>query len=256
VSAYDLATGELKYSSPALPVAGPAQQQGLFCGLDGKVYACRPSSPTVSNSLYALRDTGTALEIAWQYPSGYGVFGSFGVGRNGLIYVRDRDGRIIQLNPDDGSLAGQTVAPLPGAGSTDFSPRVAVDRAGHVFASNGSSAAGAIAAYDAHLSFLWSESIGTQSITGPALGPNGELVVQTRTQGMIVYRSAFFKLGDANCDRVTDFDDIDPFVLALSDPFEWQLEYPGCALQNADINGDGAIDFSDIDPFVALLTGG
>jgi hypothetical protein len=60
--------------------------------------------------------------------------------------------------------------------------------------------------------------------------------------------------GDLNCDGSVNFGDINPFVLALSDPAAWQAAYPGCPPENGDINLDGAVDFGDINPFVALLS--
>ena len=59
--------------------------------------------------------------------------------------------------------------------------------------------------------------------------------------------------GDANCDNVVDFDDINPFVLALTSPAGYAASYPDCAFLNCDVNGDGAVGFGDINPFVALL---
>ncbi len=59
--------------------------------------------------------------------------------------------------------------------------------------------------------------------------------------------------GDVNCDGVVDFDDIDPFVLALTGPAAYALEYPNCERMQADCDADGDVDFDDIDPFVALL---
>jgi hypothetical protein len=61
--------------------------------------------------------------------------------------------------------------------------------------------------------------------------------------------------GDVNCDGAIDFGDINPFVLALTDPSQYQQTYPDCDFMNADINEDGSLDFGDINPFVALLTG-
>jgi hypothetical protein len=63
-------------------------------------------------------------------------------------------------------------------------------------------------------------------------------------------------VGDLNCDRAKNFDDIDAFVLALSDPAGYQATYPNCQLSNADCNGDGLINFDDINSFVTLLSGG
>ncbi len=62
-------------------------------------------------------------------------------------------------------------------------------------------------------------------------------------------------VGDMNCDGVVNFDDVNPFVLALSDPGAYAVEYPDCDLLNGDCNGDGAVDFDDINAFVALLSG-
>jgi len=62
--------------------------------------------------------------------------------------------------------------------------------------------------------------------------------------------------GDVNCDGAIDFNDINPFVLALSDPGAYQAAYPDCDILSADCNGDGVVDFNDINAFVALLSGG
>lgn len=59
--------------------------------------------------------------------------------------------------------------------------------------------------------------------------------------------------GDLNCDGVTDFFDIDAFILALTDPAAHQAAFPGCDGRNADVNQDGALDFFDIDAFMQLL---
>ncbi len=62
--------------------------------------------------------------------------------------------------------------------------------------------------------------------------------------------------GDANCNGSVGFDDINPFVLALSYFSAWRTQVPNCPLGNVDINGDGAVNFGDINPFVALLSQG
>jgi hypothetical protein len=61
--------------------------------------------------------------------------------------------------------------------------------------------------------------------------------------------------GDTNCDGLVDFGDINPFVLALSNPALYAATYPGCPLENRDVNGDGTCNFGDINPFVAILAG-
>jgi len=61
-------------------------------------------------------------------------------------------------------------------------------------------------------------------------------------------------LGDLNCDGKMNNFDIDPFVLALTNPAGYAAKYPNCYRDRADVNCDGAVNNFDIDPFVALLT--
>jgi len=63
-------------------------------------------------------------------------------------------------------------------------------------------------------------------------------------------------LGDMNCDGAVNTFDIDPFVIALTDPDGYAELFPGCSILNGDINCDGALNTFDIDPFVLCLTGG
>ena len=60
--------------------------------------------------------------------------------------------------------------------------------------------------------------------------------------------------GDMNCDRVINFGDINPFVVALNGATDYQAAYPNCNWLSADCNGDGVVDFADINPFVELLS--
>lgn len=85
--------------------------------------------------------------------------------------------------------------------------------------------------------------------------PSGDGTAGGAAQSRFVLTHA----GDMNCDGVVSFDDINPFVLAISNWEEWKRTYPGCPGQNADIDGDGQYGglngFGDINPFVALLGG-
>ncbi len=72
---------------------------------------------------------------------------------------------------------------------------------------------------------------------------------------MGAYEFGSFRYGDLNCDARVDFGDINPFVLALTDPGAYALAYPACERDLADVNGDGAVNFGDINPFVAVLGG-
>lgn len=60
--------------------------------------------------------------------------------------------------------------------------------------------------------------------------------------------------GDMNCDGVVSVGDIGAFVLALTDPTGYAVQFPDCDINQGDINMDGFVTVSDIGPFVALLT--
>ncbi len=62
-----------------------------------------------------------------------------------------------------------------------------------------------------------------------------------------------YEPGDANCDGLVDFDDINPFVRALVGYEVYKLHHPDCHWLDGDCNGDGDVDFDDIRPFVAKL---
>ena len=89
--------------------------------------------------------------------------------------------------------------------------------------------------------------------------PNGLDYAGLAVTGLLPVFGANFRFmapqhpGDLNCDGALNFNDINPFVLALSDPAGYGQRYPDCNILNGDINGDGRVDFADINPFVALL---
>lgn len=70
----------------------------------------------------------------------------------------------------------------------------------------------------------------------------------------VVPNSCVTRRGDMDCDqRITNFD-IDPFVLALTDPADYEAQFPQCSIDNADLNGDGARNNFDIDEMIELLS--
>ena len=77
----------------------------------------------------------------------------------------------------------------------------------------------------------------------------------TSATTFVVESGPEFPPGDMNCDSVVDFGDINPFVLALSNPAAYSAAYPACDIANGDVNGDESVDFGDINPFVGLLSG-
>jgi hypothetical protein len=87
--------------------------------------------------------------------------------------------------------------------------------------------------------------------------PNGyELWMSCMSRGLAVLTVTTSLPGDLNCDGAVNTFDIDPFVLALTNPAAYAAAHPDCDFMLADINGDGLVNAFDIDPFVLLLTGG
>ncbi len=63
-------------------------------------------------------------------------------------------------------------------------------------------------------------------------------------------------IGDMNCDGQVSVGDINPFVLALTDPVAYANQFPDCELLNGDCSDDEQVTVGDINCFVALVTGG
>ena len=120
------------------------------------------------------------------------------------------------------------------------------------------------------VAFLYTPELGTvdlATVTSPPLNwwgmqpvsiNDADQIVVNADGGMSTARAAILApahLGDLNCDGRIDFGDINPFVMALSDPQAYAAAYPLCLIQGGDINGDGQTNFADINPFVALLAG-
>ncbi len=63
-------------------------------------------------------------------------------------------------------------------------------------------------------------------------------------------------ISDLDCDGSVSVDDINPFVLALTDPAGYDLMFPDCDRLSGDCNGDGVLSLADINCFVAHITGG
>jgi hypothetical protein len=70
------------------------------------------------------------------------------------------------------------------------------------------------------------------------------------------FGAALLQPGDLNCNGVVDFEDINPFVIAITSQASYQAAYPDCNWLNGDCNGDGYVDFDDINGFIVLLSGG
>jgi hypothetical protein len=79
---------------------------------------------------------------------------------------------------------------------------------------------------------------------------------QSDVSNCVYVHAGGWQKGDLNCDYEVDFGDINPFVLALSNPTMYAQTHPECDIMNGDINADGSVNFGDINPFVSCLTTG
>ena len=97
--------------------------------------------------------------------------------------------------------------------------------------------------------------IGDSVIDGPFdnehLGLLSNLVLAINTARYLLNEPA--GLGDMNCDGTVDYEDLDPFVLALNGQEAYESEYPDCVWLYADCNGDFEVNYDDIEGFVVIL---
>ena len=88
---------------------------------------------------------------------------------------------------------------------------------------------------------------------GDALFFGGEFVGAGGHPAMSLARWGLLP-ADMNCDGRVDSLDIDPFVLAITDPTAYGNTYPYCSIGLADLNRDGEVSELDITSFVERLT--
>jgi glucose/arabinose dehydrogenase len=91
------------------------------------------------------------------------------------------------------------------------------------------------------------------SITSFGEDARGELYVVDQGGEVFKIVAVGPQKGDLNNDGVVNFGDINAFVLALSDPTAYTLQYGYPPEQAGDLDCDGRMTFGDISPFVALL---
>ncbi len=96
-------------------------------------------------------------------------------------------------------------------------------------------------------------SLGSEAITylgGRLCVGGGEFTMH----GIPRYHLAVFDLlGDMNCDGELNGNDIDDFVVGVTDPAGYATAHPCCNISNGDFNDDGNFDAEDGDSFVINL---
>jgi len=177
ISAFDADTGDALYSSPAIG-GGFVQQVGPLVGPDGTVYAPRTQNNPVTDFFVAFDDTGSALVEKWRIPLGFVPFATFAIGPDGSVYMyqtpSDSELKMLRLDPANGSIVDESAIIR-----IDFPavPRIAADRDGVIFFTNGGFSRGRLYSFNADLTQRWSVAIANVNVGGPAIGENGVLIV-------------------------------------------------------------------------------
>jgi outer membrane protein assembly factor BamB len=187
--AIDLATGTWKDTIriPDTHPGGPMPQAAPMVGPDGTIYAHK-----VGDNVTAVRDFGDSLGILWiAEVSGdngmYSAFAHFAVGPDSTVYVGSQ-GCVVRLDQHTG--IGIDTSPVIQDLRYTFSLRLAIDRQGRVYASNGGVSPSGIFVFTPDLQLLWADTLSNINTSGPAIGPGGVMAVAAAGTALKVYRGS------------------------------------------------------------------
>ncbi|MFI4882241.1 MAG: PQQ-binding-like beta-propeller repeat protein, partial [Phycisphaerales bacterium JB064] len=171
VKRYDLVTGAFEVASEVMP--GFTIQTTPMIGPDGTIYVQRVQNNPSVDFFYALDDNGADISIRWSVPAGWTTSSEFTVGQDGSVYAIDTDYAIMKIDPDTGTVVASSAPLEGGAGGA----RMASDIDGNLYVVNGEFATGKVFSFDADLDHRWSIDVRNVNIGGPAIGPDGTLVI-------------------------------------------------------------------------------
>ncbi len=235
VCRYNLDTGAFEYESSVMD--GFTLQNTPMVSNDGTIYVPRTQNNAATDYLYAFDDTGSAITERWRVPAQWTTSTELAVGPDHSVYFVAPGLLPTRLDPADGSVLSQAADPIDADGS-GLSPRFATDAQGKVFLSNGAFANGRVYAYDQNLTLRWSVPVTNINIGGPAIGPDGTLILAGVGTDMRAYRTEHC-LADTNGDGSLDPSDFTAWI----DAFNNQL--PAC-----DQNADGACTPADFTAWI------
>jgi len=234
----NLDTGAMEYQSPVM--AGFTIQNTPMVGPDGKIFLSRTQNNPAVDFFFAFEDDAGAITELWNHAAGWTTTSEFCVGPDASVYMIGPSSTIQRRDGATGLLLDESASV-----DADFlSPRMAADRDGRVFFSNGSFADGRFYSFNADLSPRWDIAVTNVNIGAPAIGPDGTLVICGVSTNVKAYRTERC-LADFNGDGTVNTQDVLAFLNAWS---------TGDA--RADINGDGVVDTRDVLAFLNLWTTG
>jgi hypothetical protein len=234
----NLASGVMEYQSPVM--AGFTLQNTPMVGPDGKIFLSRTQNNPAVDYFFAFEDVGGSINQLWSQQAGWTTTSEFCVGADGSVYMLGPGMTIQRRDAGTGQLLDESVSV-----DADFlSPRMAADRDGRVFFSNGSFADGRFYSFDADLTLRWDVAVTNVNIGAPAIGPDGTLIVCGVGTDVRAYRTDRC-VADFNGDGGVNTQDVLAFLNA------WVA---GDA--RADINGDGSVNTQDVLAYLNLWVAG
>lgn len=234
----NLATGAMEYQSPVM--AGFTLQNTPMVGPDGKIFLSRTQNNPAVDYFFAFEDSGSQITQLWSEAAGWSTTSEFCVGPDGSVYMLGPDDTIQRRDPETGVLLDESSSV-----AADFlSPRMAADRDGRVFFSNGSFSDGRFYSFNADLTDRWDVAVTNVNIGAPAIGPDGTLIVCGVGNDVRAYRTDRC-VADFNGDGSVNTQDVLAFLNA------WAA---GDA--RADINGDGSVNTQDVLAYLNLWVAG
>ena len=234
----DLATGALDYQGPVM--SGFTVQNTPMVGPDGRIYMSRTQNNPSVDFFYAFEDTGSAINQLWSTEAAWTTTSEFCVGPDGSVYMIGPAQTIQRRHPATGALLHESAS----VAANFLSPRMAADRDGRVYFSNGSFNDGRFYAFNADLSPRWDVPVTNINIGAPAIGRDGTLVVCGVGTDVRAYRTERC-IADFNGDGTVNTQDVLAFLNA------WTSGDP-----SADINGDGRVNTQDVLAFLNLWNAG
>ncbi len=180
LTAWDLETGDEKYSSVGLPGDGD-QETTPSISHDGTIFALRDGG-----NLHALTDTGSGFTELWDISIGpTSTWVQFGVGHDGVLLAPDRNS-LVSIDPANGSIVHRSPDLV---NTSTLVPRITIGGDGTIYLINGAASEGAFYALTPDLQISWSINLPYNYYSGPALGSDGILAISGNGTTLKVFQT-------------------------------------------------------------------